>query len=373
MRNSVFALMGAAAFAVSTIPSVQAQSLSCGGSYTIKRGDTLQKLTNQVYGLGNSFFTIYNANKAVIGPNPSLIEVGMVLNIPCTGSAAPVPVAAAAPTTPVNVAPSPMATVAAPSALIPVSTSRPMRIVTGSGWAPFQDQEQEQGGMLNEIVKTAFSTQVGPEDFKIDFINDYASHLEILVADMTYDMSSAWYRPNCEVYEKLGRESQFRCDSLEFSDPVFEQIVSYYVRASENPAPKVHSDLFGKRICRPTGFAMFMMEEKDIVEPNIELVRPTSVKECFELLVNNEVDAVVLATTAADSMIGELGIRDQVVETPELATISTLHVVTAINNPNKEMFITTVNNGLKELRENGKWFEIVQRHLIEHARKTAIN
>jgi len=71
------ALIGAFGLTAMFGAGAEAQSLACGGEYTIKKGDTLQQVTRMAYGEGLSWSFIYKANKAVVGPDPSLIEVGM--------------------------------------------------------------------------------------------------------------------------------------------------------------------------------------------------------------------------------------------------------------------------------------------------------
>ena len=51
-------------------------------SYTVKEGDTLYGIAEQIYGDGNEWEKIYQANQAVIGDNPDLIQPGQELTIP---------------------------------------------------------------------------------------------------------------------------------------------------------------------------------------------------------------------------------------------------------------------------------------------------
>lgn len=380
------ALIGAFGLTAMFGAGAEAQSLACGGEYIIKRGDTLQKVTRMAYGEGLSWRFIYKANKAVVGPNPSAIEIGMKIKVPCrrgqkpgvtTQAAKP---KASAPSTATSASVATTATPAATNVSLPLNVpgvatpgSSTFRFVTGSDWRPFQDQELQNGGMITEIVDTAMETQRGADGHKIDFINDYSAHLQTLIADIAYDFSFAWFRPNCDKMEKLGAESQFRCTSLDWSDPLFEQIIGYYMRADEANVPATHADLLGRSICRPKGYALFMMEEFDLVEPAIVLKRPVNTADCFEMLAAGEVDVVVLATMVADSAIAEGGMADQIAEQPQLSTVATMHAVTSINNPNKDAQLAVLNEGIRDVRESGAWFEIVQRHLIDHSKRTASN
>ncbi len=53
-----------------------------GDSYTVVSGDSLSKIAKNHYGDAAKWHQIYEANKALIGNNPDLIEVGQVLTIP---------------------------------------------------------------------------------------------------------------------------------------------------------------------------------------------------------------------------------------------------------------------------------------------------
>ncbi len=50
--------------------------------YTVKRGDSLWKISKKFYGSGTKWKKIYNNNKRVIGKNPNLIYLGQKLVIP---------------------------------------------------------------------------------------------------------------------------------------------------------------------------------------------------------------------------------------------------------------------------------------------------
>ena len=73
--------------------SVTFASFVSGQTYTVQPGDSLSTIAQKFYGSGEITFwrKIYEANKAVIGADPTHIEVGMVLVIPPKDSSVVVP------------------------------------------------------------------------------------------------------------------------------------------------------------------------------------------------------------------------------------------------------------------------------------------
>jgi hypothetical protein len=65
-------------------PHITVATLQRSTPYTVKQGDTLSAIALQFYGNGTEplWRRIYNANAAVIGPDPAVITSGQQLNIP---------------------------------------------------------------------------------------------------------------------------------------------------------------------------------------------------------------------------------------------------------------------------------------------------
>jgi nucleoid-associated protein YgaU len=63
-----------------------AQAAAGAQTYTVRAGDTLPSIAKQMYGDANKWTSIYDANRATIGEDPNLIQVGTQLAIPAKES-----------------------------------------------------------------------------------------------------------------------------------------------------------------------------------------------------------------------------------------------------------------------------------------------
>ncbi|WP_233416704.1 LysM peptidoglycan-binding domain-containing protein [Halovulum marinum] len=347
-------ILAVAAILSGVADAAAAQDITCGEVYSVQRGDTLHRISRRAYGDDDGWRLIYSVNRDLIGRNPSAIEIGQPLTIPCLEQDAAEPTASVEPIRREET-----------SAPLPPPLKGGIRFVTASDWAPFSDEEQAQGGMMTEVVNTAMSKVRPAEDYQIDFINDWGAHLQPLLTDNAYDFGFPWFRPNCDVIEKLGEGSQFRCNNLFWSEPIYEQIIGFYT-TDDFATPLSHGDLFGARLCRPAGYSSFMLEERDLVEPNVTLLQPVTPSDCFEALLAGEADVVALAEDVARDVISDLDAADRVVKQDALDTVATLHVVISKNNPKAQEYLTLLNEGIDEIKDSGEWFEIVRRHLSEY-------
>jgi polar amino acid transport system substrate-binding protein len=331
-----------------------AQSLECGQDYKIQAGDYLSTIAQRAYGDTANYNLIYSANVDVIGSNPGNIRVGDQIFIPCLGDDLG---QSAADTTAIRQRTT--------EALPGPSGDRPIRVLTATGWAPFMDEDQAQGGLLTEIINLALENADSKPEYQIDFINDDGAHLQPLITDHAYDISIGWSQPNCELTDKLEDESKFRCNNLDFSDPLYEEVLGYYTSSSD-PVFADHSELKGKRICRAEAYTLAPLEEVDLVAPVIEIVRAPSAADCVNFVLENKADAALVAVDVALGRINELGADDQIQMHEALTFVDVLHAVIAKTHPQNDEILDVINNGLGNIKDSGLWFATVRRHMTAY-------
>jgi polar amino acid transport system substrate-binding protein len=328
-----------------------AQSIDCGGTYSIQRGDTLRAIAQRAYGVGD-FQTIYQANVSVIGANPNLIEVGMRLSIPCRDGA---PAAAAA-------APEPAAP-ALDAGAFTRPAGAPARLLGVDGNAPFSGGDLPGGGLFTELLVQALA-RAGATAGEVDFAPDWSAQAAALLPGGGYDVGFPWVRPNCAQAATLGAESRARCRSFDFSDPFFEVVLSFYtLDGSEYSAIRSHDEMLGARICRPDGMFVGDLEAEGLVEPNVSLVSPPTAQDCFNALMIGEVNIVSTdALTAEQTLAAVPGATRRVRELDGLATLQTLHAAAPRGSAVGRGALAQLNEGLKRMRASGEWFAAVQKY-----------
>jgi nucleoid-associated protein YgaU len=88
--DQVKATAGAAATATGNAAVTEEVKLDPTRQYRVASGDSLYKISLKVYGKSTYVEKLYDANKTAIGPNPTKLKLGMILDLPEKASAAPV-------------------------------------------------------------------------------------------------------------------------------------------------------------------------------------------------------------------------------------------------------------------------------------------
>lgn len=347
-----------AAAAALGIMSGAASAQTCGGIYTIKSGDSLSLIADRLYKNAGMWTAIHQNNVGLIGADPNRIRVGQKLNLTCinglpTGlEGGRVQAASAEPTTPR----------AAPTQAVVRAQTRGIRFLTADDYAPFTSRDLPGDGLITEIVKTAMDANPENAKYKIYWVNDWAAHLDPLLADHLLDMGFPWFKPNCAE-----ATDNWRCQNLIFSDPMFEALTLLFYAKDRPITFAKDSDMHGKTLCRPSGYFTFDFDQDGrnwLKDGKITLKQPQAVKDCFEMLMSGEVDAVAINEFTGRAKIKEMGLKDKVeaVATRPLS-ITGHHVVIHKDHPQAKELIALVNAGLAAAKKSGAYQKVLDSHM----------
>jgi len=380
-RDMITKYMVATFFAVA-IGASSASAATCGGFYKVGRGDTLSQIADAQYKDAKKWSVIYRNNIKKIGKNAHNIQLGAKYALPCidglpTGleggkeyvkSTAPIvkkilPKKASSPETAVEVVATTKPMAASMAGMTGLSASPgPLKLLVADDYAPFLGRESHNDGMIQDVVLNAFASnpKVGP--VKSYWINDWSAHLDPLLTDAIMDVGYPWLQPDC-----TSNPEAYRCQNFLFSDPMFEMLIMLFTDKNRPVVFNKDSDILGKTLCRPKGYYTHDLDKNGrnwLKDKKITLEQPVTLADCFEMLGEGKVDAVVINEFTGRAQIKKLGLEDSVVVVQSRPlSIEGHHVVVHKTHPNAEAIITLVNDSLAKIKKSGKYQEVIDDHL----------
>jgi polar amino acid transport system substrate-binding protein len=307
----------------------------CDVDYRVQPGDTLFSIAEHHYGDRGRWTLIYYGNQSrLTGP---VAEPGKVLHIPCAKG------------------------VSAPDATPLRRDDAEMRLLTGGGFAPFTDQNLPGQGLITELVNAAMELTPSPVSYSITWENDWSKHLFPKLNDKEFDMGFPWFKPDCETTPQ-----DERCVNFHFSEPLITIPIMLFARADAGFTYTQDSDLEGKTLCRPKGYFTHDLDRPGrrwLSEDKITLVQADTPAACFHLVNEGRVDAATVNLfLGANTLIAE-GLRDTILPVERPLSEEGLHVVISKRHWRGTSHLYRINAGLKALKKEGRFEEIVARHL----------
>ncbi|WP_300013221.1 ABC transporter substrate-binding protein [uncultured Roseobacter sp.] len=236
-----------------------------------------------------------------------------------------------------------------------------MRLLTGSDYAPFTDAAWSQQGMVTELVEAALALSPESESHDIEWLDDWSVHLD-LIREKHADMGFPWFRPDCDTYQ----QDDARCVDFHFSDPVVDLVILLFVRADNEFAFEKDADVSGRVLCRPAGYFTHDLDRPDrkwISNDLITLRQPATPRECFDLLMSGEVDAVAVNEFLGVQQMFAADLTEEVVPLSRPVSTQSLHVVISKTHWRGTALLYRFNAGLAKLKQTDRYTEIVSRHL----------
>jgi polar amino acid transport system substrate-binding protein len=345
--------------------SAGSSAQTCGSEYTIKSGDTLADIARTAYGNASQWSMIYYANQDRLGTNATLLVPGLSLKIPClAGQEKPVTVAPAE--TPRSGAQPGGET--APFLLS--SMLRRIEFLTAEGYAPFTGRDLPQGGMLIDLLQGAMNLikeqAKGGFDYQLSWVNDWSAHLNPLLITRAFDVGIPWSKPDCGRQDTLDRAGQYICQKFFFSDPLYESVTVLFVRNDGSLNFERDEQIVGKTLCRTKGVSTYDLDKGGrnwVKDGKITLLQTPRAEDCFRMLDEGAIDAVVISELNGLSVAGAMGMGDRIHAASRPVNIETLHMIIAKTHPNARTVLYYINSSLARLKETGAYDAITAKHL----------
>ncbi|HKJ61411.1 MAG TPA: transporter substrate-binding domain-containing protein, partial [Hyphomicrobiales bacterium] len=334
----------------------------CGSDYVIQEGETLAGIAQRVYGDSSQWSLIFYANQDRLGSNMTLLVPGQAIRIPCIAPAQRPDVQANAPAT--QSAPAESASFELSSMVTHIE------FLTAEGYTPYADRTLQNGGLLLDLLTTSMGLieeqSKGSFSHNISWVNDWAAHLNPLLITRAFDVGIPWTKPDCSDPSALDTSSRYRCQKFFFSDPLYEDVTALFLKNDSPITFKTDDEILGKTLCQTRGSSTFHlnMEGRGWLTGNkIVLMQPQTPEECFRLLDNGTVDAVVISDLTGRAIAASMGVLDHIRVAERPVHIETLHAIIAKTHPHARTILYYINSSFARLRDEGQYDKIVSSHL----------
>ena len=345
------------ALALFAFPLAAAAQDACT-TYTVTEGDSLGSIAQAAYG-SYDYQMIFNANRDALAANPNSLPVGLQLVLPCEDGR----LSADQALTDVIDAETAKAEAEAPA---DQEYQPAIKFVTSNDWMPFTDESLTDGGIFVRMAKTAMQRGGNHRDYKISWVNDWMSHIDVLLPSNAFDISIAWESSDCTKLDALGEFGQKMCTEFDYSLPIYETAYAFNTLVDSKYAEaRDFADYAGAKICRPEAWPVSDLEVQGLAEPLVTFVHPKTTLECAEMLLKGEVDLYSIESETATENFKDLTAEDLVVVNPALATFISYHFISSKKNPHGREYLDLLDAGIAEMRESGEWYDIVASGLDE--------
>lgn len=329
------------------VTSLGVLAAECGGIHTVKEDETIIDIAEQYYGDGKKWSAIYYTNQQELDHDPTNIEQGIDLKVPCLTTSAE--------------------TTKEPALR---QEDADLKLLTGGDYSPFTDKDLPGSGLITELVNASFEVGPSPVPFSLTWVDDWSQHLFPLLDEKQYDVGFPWLQPDCG-----SNPDSDRCKKFHFSKPLFEMLVFLFVR-EDNPIEfETDADVKGVTLCRPQGYYTHDLDRQNrrwLSEGTITLQQPATLADCFNDLAAGRVDAVAVNEFTGRAKLTELGLQDQIVALERPLSIEGLHVLISKTHPRGTTFLYRFNAGLEKLKQSDRYNRIVERHLSAYWERIAV-
>lgn len=229
-------------------------------------------------------------------------------------------------------------------------------LVTGGDYAPYTGEELPGGGLVTDLARRAFA-QSGRQ---------YA--VRFMPWKRGYDgVVAGRFLATFPYVRTPERERE-----VLFSDPLIE--VRQFVYMSNRTAMSFDGrpgggsgglDGFrGRTVCQPVGYALPPELEELAGQGQLTRQTPSDLGACVRMVATGRADAFVIDEYSAAAAIARSGLADDIRVSDRPYAVVAFHLVVGRATPGAEATLATFNDGLKALKAQGVYRELLARHTV---------
>jgi polar amino acid transport system substrate-binding protein len=185
-----------------------------------------------------------------------------------------------------------------------------------------------------------------------------------MLMEHRFDAGFPWVKPNCD-----DNPERFRCRHFHFSEPLTEVLVQLFVPRGADVAFDQDSDIHGQTLCRPEAYYTHDLDRPGrrwLRDDRIELVRAVTPDACFDKLLSGDVDAITVNEFLGRRIIDRRNLGDEVKAMQRPVSVQSLHLVVPRTNPRARALLYRFNAGLRRLKNDDRYRDIVERQVWGH-------
>lgn len=216
-----------------------------------------------------------------------------------------------------------------------LTLAEPIKLVTGSDYAPFTDPSLPEGGLATALVKKVMKQAQIPYELEWrPWANGYSSTLKgVHLATFPYISTPE------------------RRKFFDYSDPLFVLEMRVFALAGSNLDGTQPKTLIGKRYCHPVGWGFLSQIEAMINKGLLHPIRPYDMSSCIRLLAEGKADFIITDQAQGQETIAHLSHLQRLpIPSGSIMEKSSLHLIAAKNNPQAQQFLSRFNAALKVVR-----------------------
>jgi len=224
-----------------------------------------------------------------------------------------------------------------------------VKLATGNEYKPFTDETLPAGGLVTDIVRTAYES--GGHKVEIDFIpwkrGERAVQRGRVVATFPY----------VKTEERLKKYT--------YSDPVFVSRVIPIVKKENKNSIETFKDMEGKKSCYPVGWNTGVDRIDEMYKDGrVEVNRARDMKSCYKMLERGRIDFVAAEkATAVLDIKNTFGSLKGFHFEKFVAGTTDLHLIFDKGGETTPAEVKKFNELLSEIESDGTYENIVMKHL----------